>query len=244
MESRTRRGLAPVAPPLPSIVIKSGPAKTQYSRSRSILPAAILIPIGLPSDSQRSLSTSARKSSLVLIPGNLDGLITSCPRGLLRMAAISGVTLPPGRCPPMPGLVPWPILISMASARRRFSGVTLYRLGTYSKIYLAAASLSSGRIPPSPLHMAECARALPLARDILASFESAPKDMWDMYTGLPSISGFLAFGPITVVVSTWACSSSGGGFSCAPRISMSSQQGMGICVPMASLRGFPEPAIS
>lgn len=85
----------------------------------------ILIPMGLPPDSSRRRSTSAFKSSFVSIPGNLEGLITSCPRGLLRMAAISGVTLLSGRWPPIPGLVPWPILISMASARRRFSGVAL-----------------------------------------------------------------------------------------------------------------------
>ena len=39
---------APVAPGLPSIVIKSGFEKTAISKSSSILPAAILIPIGLP----------------------------------------------------------------------------------------------------------------------------------------------------------------------------------------------------
>ena len=49
---------------------------------------------------------------------------------------ISAVTFSPGRCPPMPGFVPCPILISTASAARRFSSVTLYLLGMYSNIYL------------------------------------------------------------------------------------------------------------
>ena len=37
------------------------------------------------------------KSSALLIPGNLEGLITSIPSGLFRILAISGVTFPPGR---------------------------------------------------------------------------------------------------------------------------------------------------
>ena len=123
--SRISFGLAPVAPPRPSMVMKSGSANTQYSRSRSIRPAAILMPMGLPSDSSRSFATSAFKSSFVSIPGKREGLITSCPRGLFLTAAISGVTLFPGRWPPMPGFVPCPILISMASAFFKFSSVTL-----------------------------------------------------------------------------------------------------------------------
>ena len=60
-------GLAPVAPPLPSIVIKSGIAKHTYSKSASICPAAIFIPIGLPSDFSLNSSTKDFKSSLVFI---------------------------------------------------------------------------------------------------------------------------------------------------------------------------------
>ena len=77
----------------------------------------------------------------------------------------------------MPGLVPCPIFISIASELRRFSSVTLYLLGMYSKIYLYAAAFSSGRIPPSPLHIAVLARAEPFASAIFASLDSAPKDM-------------------------------------------------------------------
>ena len=52
------------------------------------------------------------------------------------IAASCGVTLLPGRCPPIPGFVPCPILISIASEDFRFSSVTLYLFGIYSKIYL------------------------------------------------------------------------------------------------------------
>ena len=93
----------------------------------------------------------------------------SPPSGRPRTAAISRVTLFPGRCPPIPGLADWPILISTASTRRRFSSVTLYWFGTYSKMYLYALSISSSRIPPSPEHIAVPTAALPLARAILIS---------------------------------------------------------------------------
>ena len=138
------------------------------------------MPMGLPS--LRSLNSFTRffRSSALLIPGNLEGLITSSPRGLLRIWAISGVTLPPGRWPPIPGFVPWPILISMASDVFKFSSVTLYKFGTYSNMYLYAASFSSGKMPPSPLHIAVPAAALPLARAIFVSRERAPKDMWEI----------------------------------------------------------------
>ena len=91
--------------------------------------------------------------------------------------------------------------------------------------------------------MADFARALPFAREIFASLDKAPKDMWDTYTGFSSTSGFFARGPITVVVSTGASSSSGMGSSWAPRIRISSQEGMGSCVPMAAETDFPLTAI-
>ena len=84
-----------------------------------------------------------------------------------------------------------------ASALRRFSSVTLYLLGMYSNMYLYAASRSSGRIPPSPLHMAVFAIAEPFARETLISLDNAPKDMWETYTGFSRIIGFLACLPIT-----------------------------------------------
>ena len=168
----------------------------------------------------------------------------SCPIGLLRISLISRVTFSPGRWPPIPGLVPWPILISMASAFLRFSGVTLYRLPTYSKMYLSAACISSGRMPPSPEHMAVWAMAEPLASATFASRERAPKDMWEMYTGFSRISGRLARGPMTVVVRTGASSSSGIGSSWAPKIRMSSQFGIGSSVPIAADWLLPVTAIS
>ena len=56
--------------------------------------------------------------------------------------------------------------------------------------------------------------------------------------------GFFARLPITVVIFTGSCSIKGGGFSCAPRIRISSQFGMAIFVPMASIIVFPLTAIS
>ena len=105
-ESRSIRGEDPVAPPLPSMVIKSGSAYTQKARSFSILPAAIFTPTGRPSEAILSWATRLFKSSLVFIPGNLDGAVISCPTGLFRTFAISWVTFSPGRWPPIPGLVP------------------------------------------------------------------------------------------------------------------------------------------
>ena len=99
-------GLAPVAPPLPSIVIKSGFAKQANSRSSSICPAANFTPIGLPSDFSLNSSTRDFKSSFVSISLNLDGLIISSPTFLPLIFAISSVTFSPGRCPPIPGFVP------------------------------------------------------------------------------------------------------------------------------------------
>ena len=47
-------------------------------------------------------------------------------------------------------------------------------------MYLYAAAFSSGRIPPSPLHMAVFAIALPFARAVFISFDIAPNDICDM----------------------------------------------------------------
>ena len=77
----------------------------------------------------------------------------------------------------MPGLALWPILISMAPAAFNSSGVTLYRLGTYSKMYRSAAAISSGSTPPSPEQVAVPAMDAPLAKAIFASRDKAPKDM-------------------------------------------------------------------
>ena len=177
VDSRSRSGLEPVAPPRPSMVIKSGSAYMQCSRSCSICPAAILIPIGRPFERSRSIVTIAFKSSLEQISEKRLGLWISSPGFFPRSAAISAVTFSPGRCPPIPGFVPCPILISIASALRRLSSVTLYLFGIYSKMYLYAAAFSSGRMPPSPLHMAVFAMALPFERAIFASLERAPKDI-------------------------------------------------------------------
>lgn len=83
----------------------------------------------------------------------------------------------------------------------------------------------------------------PLAKAIFASRDKAPKDMWEMYTGLSSTRGCLACLPMTVWVDTGASSSSGWEESWAPKSKISSQAGRGTWVPMAADRGFPVRAI-
>ena len=215
--------------------MKSGIAKHTYSKSDSICPAAIFIPIGLPSDFSLNSSTKDFKSSLVLISSNLDGLITSSPISLPRTCAISSVTLFAGKCPPIPGLVPCPILISIASAFFKFSSVTLYLFGTYSNIYLYDASISSGNIPPSPLHSAVLAIQEPLAKAIFASLDKAPNDICEIYTGISISRGRIAFLPITVFNDTSSWSKRGAGFNCAPSINTSSKPITGRVVPIAEI---------
>ena len=70
-------GDAPVAPPRPSMVMKSGCAYAIHSRSASICPAAIFIPIGRPSLRSLRDVTSCFKSSFVLISSNFDGEMMS-----------------------------------------------------------------------------------------------------------------------------------------------------------------------
>ena len=170
-------GLAPVEPPRPSRVTKSAPEYTACSRSSSILPAASFSPIGLPLDFNRSSSTRFFKSSFVLIPGIVAGEWMSLPSGIFLISTISSVTFTPSSCPPRPGFVDWPILISIASHDFRFSSLRLYLYGTYSNIYLCAFSFSSASIPPSPLDCAVLTLDVAFERAIFISLERAPKDM-------------------------------------------------------------------
>ncbi len=52
------------------------------------------------------------------------GEINPTPGVENRVRAIQGYTLPPGSCPPSPGLAPWEILICRSSAFTRYSPVT------------------------------------------------------------------------------------------------------------------------
>ena len=160
--------------------MKSGSAYRTCSKSSSILPAANFRPIGLPQERSLNSSTKPLKSSLVSIPGIVAGEWMFSPKGFPLISAISEVTFSAWSWPPRPGFVAWPILISIASAFFKLSSVTEYWFGTYSKMYLYAFFISSGRIPPSPLHWAVFTAALPLANAILVSLERAPKDMWVM----------------------------------------------------------------
>ena len=87
--------------------------------------------------------------------------------------------------------------------------MTLYLFGTYSKMYLYEFSSDCSTSPPSPEHIAVLTAELPIARAILISRESAPKDMWVMYIGVSIISGCFALGPIVVRVLTGSSSFNG-----------------------------------
>lgn len=87
------------------------------------------------------------------------------------------------------------------------------------------SACSSGSIPPSPDAIAVPAPLAPRASATFASSESAPKLMSETNTGMSSLSGRAAAGPITTDVSTPASSSNGNRCSCAVRICRSSQVG-------------------
>lgn len=52
------------------------------------------------------------------------GEMASAPSGIMRVLDTSPTILAPGRCPPMPGLAPYPILISMAAPVFRYFSST------------------------------------------------------------------------------------------------------------------------
>ena len=76
-------------------------------------PMHSLNPTGLPPDSSRSRAMKPIISSGVEKALWREGEMQSQATGTPRVAAISGVTLRPGRMPPCPGLAPWLILISI-----------------------------------------------------------------------------------------------------------------------------------
>ncbi len=92
--------------------------------------------------------------------------------------------------------------------------------------------------------MAVPAAALPRARAILTSRESAPKDMWLTYTGVSMTSGIAASGPMTVRVFTLSVSLSGRQASWAPLIRISSHPITFLVVRMGSRTEAPVIAIS
>ncbi len=80
-------------------------------------------------------------------------------------------------------------------------------------------------MPPSPEQMPVPASSAPRASATLAEADSAPKLMSDTSSGMRSVNGFFAFGPMTTSVPTGWSSSSGARCNCAGRIWMSSQLG-------------------
>ena len=111
-------------------------------------------------------------------------------------------------------------------------------------MYLWAAIISSHNAPPSPLHIAVPAMALPLDNAIFALPDSAPKLMWLMYTGTSSSIGLLDPFPMTVRMETSSHLSFGALASCAPRNRMSSNPGTSSSVSMALSTLLPVMAIA
>ena len=102
-------------------------------------------------------------------------------------------------------------------------------------MYLYDASISSGNIPPSPLHCAVLAIQEPSAKAIFASLDKAPNDICEIYTGISISRGRKACLPITVFNDTSSWSKRGAGFSCAPSINTSSKPITGRVVPIAEI---------
>ena len=86
-------GDEPVAPPRPSMVIKSGCAWAMYCMSFSICPRRYFLRQSACLTAFAQLATSFSKSCGQLTQSNLHGLITSFPSGLLRIRAISPIYL-------------------------------------------------------------------------------------------------------------------------------------------------------
>ena len=119
-------GAAPVPPRRPSMATMSAPARTMpLAMGATLCTAAILTETGL-------LVVGGLLEGVDELAQVLDGVDVvvrrrreaSVPSGIMRVREMSRVTFSPGRCPPMPGLAPWPILISSAAAAFRYSGCT------------------------------------------------------------------------------------------------------------------------
>jgi hypothetical protein len=80
-------------------------------------------------------------------------------RGIAGGTWSTAVTLGAERWLPMPCFADCPILISIASTRLRFSSVTLYLFGTYSKMYLYEFSSDSSTSPLTGTHSRSHSRA-------------------------------------------------------------------------------------
>ena len=120
MWSASACGAAPEPPSPPSTAMKSGASPTPRRATASVSrfmncqpPMAVLIPTGLPVTS-RTRNTMSSSWSMLVISGWRFGESESRPSGMPRIRAISGVTLPPGSTPPLPGLAPCESLISKA----------------------------------------------------------------------------------------------------------------------------------
>ena len=117
---------------MPSTMITSAPDFTHSLTSSGTRVAPILMKTGM------RLSVTSRNSSILIArssgptqSGCRQADRWSMPAGSVRILATRSETLSPSSMPPPPGLAPWPMTISTASARRRSSGLKPYRDGRH-----------------------------------------------------------------------------------------------------------------
>jgi hypothetical protein len=111
-----------------------------------------LKPTGLPVMSRMRAMVSSRSPIEAISEWRL-GEMESWPAGMPRIAAISGVTLAPGRIPPLPGLAPCDSLISNIFTWGS-AAMALSRAGERSPVssrtpYLAVPIWKTMSAPPS-----------------------------------------------------------------------------------------------
>ena len=115
--------VAAVPPCMPSSTTTSAPDLTASATSNCGRDAPIFTKIGFfQSVISRSSPILISRSSGPVQSGWRQALRWSIPSGRSRISATRGEILWPSSIPPPPGLAPWPMTISIASARRRSSG--------------------------------------------------------------------------------------------------------------------------
>src|SRR5271170_4925191 len=116
------------------------------------------------------------------------GEMASVPMGMRLVSDIGVVTFTPGRCPPMPGLAPWPILMTTAWPFESELVSTPNLADAHWTVILLHLATSLRR-PPSPVPAIMPVMSAALAIAALGTPDSAPKDMSPRYIGEESTSG-------------------------------------------------------
>ena len=114
--------------------------------------------------------------------------MASVPKGMRLVSEMGVVTLTPGRWPPIPGLAPWPILITTAWPFVSVLASTPNLADAHWTVILLH-SATSFRRPPSPVPAIIPVRSAAFAMAAFGTPESAPKDMSPRYIGEESLRG-------------------------------------------------------